>query len=52
MKTLRNSTQLIGKPGLGPEIKETTDGKNMVRFSLAAPETYRNNQGEKITDTL
>ncbi len=51
MKTLIKRAQLIGEPDLAPEIKGTTNGKNVANFSLSAPETYRNKQGEKITDT-
>lgn len=51
MKTLRNSVRLIGDLGLGPEVKETTNGKKMVGYSLATSETYRNKHGGKNTDT-
>ncbi len=51
MKTLRNSVQLIGNLGMDPEFKETTNGKKLAKFSLATSETYRDKQGEKVTET-
>jgi single-strand DNA-binding protein len=51
MKTLRNSVQLIGNLGMDPEVKETENGKKLAKFSLATTETYRNKQGEKVSET-
>ena len=51
MKNLRNTVTLIGHLGMTPEIKSFDNGKKMAKFSLATNETYRNAQGEKITDT-
>ncbi len=51
MYALRNKVQLIGHVGHEPEVKITEKGKKWVRFSLATNETYRNAQGEKITET-
>ena len=51
MRSLRNSVQLIGNLGVNPEVKEVSNGNKMARFSLATSETYRNQQGEKVTDT-
>jgi single-strand DNA-binding protein len=51
MKTLRNSVQLIGNLGMYPEVKETENGKKLAKFSLATTETYRNKQGEKVSET-
>jgi single-strand DNA-binding protein len=51
MKTLRNSVQLIGNLGMDPEVKETTNGRKLAKLSLATTETYRNKQGEKVSDT-
>ena len=50
MNNLRNRVQLIGNLGMDPEIKEI-NGKSMAKFSLATSETYKNNEGNKITDT-
>ncbi len=51
MKTLRNSAQLIGNLGMDPEVKETTNGKKFAKFSLATSESYRNKNGEKVSET-
>lgn len=51
MQTLRNKVQLIGNLGNMPEIKNTTTGKKLARFSIATNETYLNAKGEKIKET-
>lgn len=51
MNQLRNKVQLIGNIGKTPEVRTLSNGKKMVKFSLATNETYRNSQGEKITET-
>ena len=51
MNNLRNRVQLIGNLGMQPEIKTLESGKKMAKFSIATNETYKNAQGEKITDT-
>ena len=51
MKSLRNSVQLIGNLGMDPEVKQVANGRKMARFSLATSETYKNDKGEKVTDT-
>jgi len=51
MKTLRNSVQLIGNLGMDPEVKETSNGRKFTKFSLATTDSYRNKQGEKVSET-
>jgi len=51
MYNLKNNVQLIGHLGKDPEIKETTNGKKYAKFSLATSDTYKNQSGEKVTDT-
>lgn len=51
MYALRNKVQLIGNLGNAPEIRNTESGKKLARFSVATNESYRNAQGEKITET-
>ncbi|WP_299250287.1 single-stranded DNA-binding protein [uncultured Lacinutrix sp.] len=51
MNTLRNKVQLIGNLGQDPEIINLESGKKLARFTLATNESYKNAQGEKITDT-
>jgi len=51
MSTLRNTVQLIGHVGNEPEIVNLESGKKLAKFSVATNESYKNSQGEKITDT-
>lgn len=51
MYALRNKVQLIGNLGNAPEVRSTESGKKLARFSVATNESYRNAQGEKITET-
>jgi single-strand DNA-binding protein len=50
MNALSNQVQLIGHLGSDPEVKQF-DKKSRARFSLATNESYKNDQGEWITDT-
>ncbi len=51
MSTLRNKVQLIGNLGKDPEIVNLDGGKKLAKFSIATNETYKNQKGEKVTDT-
>ena len=51
MNALRNKVQLIGNLGNNPEVITLDSGKKLAKFSIATNETYKNGQGEKITDT-
>ena len=51
MSTLRNKVQLIGNLGNNPEITTLESGKKIAKFSIATNESYKNAQGEKVTDT-
>ncbi len=51
MKSLSNSVNLIGNLGMDPEVKEMSNGNKMARFSLATSDTYKNQKGEKVTET-
>ena len=51
MSTLRNRVQLIGNLGNNPEIITLDSGKKIAKFSIATNESYKNSQGEKVTDT-
>lgn len=48
---MRNKVSLIGHVGQDPEVKTFEGDKKMARFSLATNETYKNKQGERVTDT-
>ena len=51
MNTLRNKVQLIGNLGNTPEIIMLDSGKKLAKFSIATNESYKNAQGEKVTET-
>lgn len=51
MNTLRNKVQLIGNLGNDPEIITLDSGKKLAKFSIATNESYKNAQGEKVTET-
>ena len=51
MNTLRNKVQLIGNLGNDPEIINLDSGKTLAKFSIATNESYKNAEGEKVTDT-
>ncbi len=52
MNTLRNRVQLIGNLGTAPEIKTLEGGKKMAKLVIATNETYKNQKGEKVTETI
>ncbi|PKQ44187.1 single-stranded DNA-binding protein [Confluentibacter flavum] len=51
MSTLRNKVQLIGNVGQEPTITVLESGKKVARLSLATNESYKDNKGEKQTNT-
>lgn len=51
MSALKNKVQLIGNLGNDPEIINLESGKMLAKFTIATNETYKNNKGEKVTDT-
>ncbi|HMC00124.1 MAG TPA: single-stranded DNA-binding protein [Flavobacteriaceae bacterium] len=51
MNSLRNKVQLIGNLGKDPEIINLESGKTLAKFAIATNESYKNANGEKITDT-
>ncbi|NVJ85280.1 MAG: single-stranded DNA-binding protein [Algoriphagus sp.] len=51
MNTLRNKVQLIGRMGDNIEVKTLESGSKIGKVSLATNETYKNQQGEKVTET-
>lgn len=46
-----NKVILIGNIGKNPEIKNLDGGTTLANFSIATSESYKNRQGEKVTDT-
>lgn len=48
---MKNRVQLIGNLGNAAEVKSFESGKKVATFSLATSETYKNDKGEKVTET-
>ena len=52
MNNLRNSIRLIGNLGQNPELKETANGKKLAKFSIATNESYRDENGKEVKETM
>ena len=51
MSTLRNSVRLVGNLGMDPEVKSFDNNRKLAKLSIATNETYKNDKGERVTDT-
>jgi single-strand DNA-binding protein len=51
MNSLRNSVRLVGNLGMDPDVRNLDSNKKVARLSLATSESYKNDKGEKVTDT-
>ena len=51
MQSLKNSVRLVGHLGMDPEVKSFDNNKKLAKLSLATNESYKNDKGERITDT-
>lgn len=51
MNTLRNRVQLIGNLGTAPEVKIISGNKKVAKLVIATNETYKNQKGERVTET-
>src|ERR1700741_3316258 len=51
MNTLRNSVRLVGNLGMDPEVKSFDNNRKLAKISIATNDTYKNDKGERITDT-
>ncbi len=51
MNYIRNSVQLMGHLGKEVDLKTFDSGKSKASFSIATNDYYKNNKGEKITET-
>ena len=46
-----NKVILVGNLGKDPEIRHLDTGRAVANFSLATSETYKNRNGERVTNT-
>lgn len=46
-----NKVIILGRLGKNPELRYTTNGTAVCRFSVATSENYVNNNGEKVENT-
>ena len=51
MATIKNSVRLIGNVGMDPDVRTFDNNRKMVRLSIATNDSYKNDKGEKVTDT-
>lgn len=51
MNTLKNSVRLVGNLGMDPEVKNFENNRKLAKIAIATNESYKNDKGEKITDT-
>jgi single-strand DNA-binding protein len=51
MNALRNSVRLIGNLGDDPKVRKLDSGKTVANFSIATNEIYRDNSGNKQSET-
>lgn len=46
-----NKVILIGNLGKDPEVRTLDNGSKVANFSLATSESYKNKEGQKVTET-
>jgi len=51
MSTIRNSVRLVGNLGMDPEVKSFDNNRKLAKMTIATNETYKNDKGERVTDT-
>ncbi|MDO3627241.1 single-stranded DNA-binding protein [Mucilaginibacter sp. BT774] len=51
MNTLKNSVRLVGNLGMDPEVKSFDNNRKLAKIAIATNEIYKNDKGEKVTDT-
>jgi single-strand DNA-binding protein len=50
MNSLKNRVLLIGHLGQDPETKTIDNGKKVTRFTMATDDSYKNADGQKISE--
>jgi len=51
MSTLKNNVRLIGHLGNNPDVRSFENNRKMAKVSIATNESYKNEKGERITET-
>lgn len=51
MNTLKNSVRLVGNLGMDPEVKSFDNNRKLAKIAIATNESYKNDKGERITNT-
>lgn len=51
MNSIKNNVRLVGNLGQDPEVKDLEGKRKLVKFSMATNENYKNEKGEKVTET-
>lgn len=51
MQSLKNKVQLIGHLGADPEFRKLENGNALAKMRIATSDSYKNAQGERVTDT-
>ncbi|MBS1616485.1 MAG: single-stranded DNA-binding protein [Bacteroidetes bacterium] len=51
MNTLKNKVQLLGYLGATPETRKLDNGNTLTKMRIATSDSYKNAQGELVTDT-
>lgn len=49
---VQNQVTLIGNVGQDPTVYDLENGGKLIRFSLATNEYYKNQKGERVTETM
>jgi len=50
MSSLKNRAILIGRLGRDPETKTIESGKKVTHFTLATDDSYKNAEGQKVSE--
>jgi single-strand DNA-binding protein len=50
MNSLKNKVILVGRLGQNPETKTIENGKKVTHFTLATDDSYKNSEGQKISE--
>jgi single-strand DNA-binding protein len=51
MNELKNSVRLIGRLGNDPQVRKLGNGRTVANFVIATTEVYRDNEGNKKSET-